>query len=61
MAWQSILAKKAEPIETRRALPDGPDDTHSRYIEGVVNGTLIGCLYLPNGNPASTGYVDRPG
>lgn len=29
-----------------------PDDTHSRYIEARVNGLLIGCLYLPNGNPA---------
>jgi exodeoxyribonuclease-3 len=25
---------------------------HSRYIEAAVNGLLIGCLYLPNGNPA---------
>ena len=28
------------------------DDTHSRYIEAAVNGVLIGCIYLPNGNPA---------
>jgi exodeoxyribonuclease-3 len=25
---------------------------HSRYIEATVNGIVIGCLYLPNGNPA---------
>jgi len=25
---------------------------YSRYIEAAVNGLLIGCLYLPNGNPA---------
>jgi exodeoxyribonuclease-3 len=25
--------------------------SHSRYIEATVNGILIGCLYLPNGNP----------
>ena len=25
---------------------------HSRYIEAAVDGVLIGCLYLPNGNPA---------
>ncbi len=25
---------------------------HSRYIEATVNGITIGCLYLPNGNPA---------
>ena len=39
-------------METRRGLPGDPDDSHSRYIEAAVNGILIGCLYLPNGNPA---------
>jgi exodeoxyribonuclease-3 len=47
----SILAKGAEPIESRRGLPGDPDDTHSRYLEATVNGVLVGCLYLPNGNP----------
>jgi exodeoxyribonuclease-3 len=28
------------------------DDTHSRYIETAVGGLIVGCLYLPNGNPA---------
>ena len=41
------------PLETRRGLPGDPEDTHSRYIEAAVNGVLIGCLYLPNGNPAA--------
>ncbi|WP_233509645.1 exodeoxyribonuclease III [Pedobacter chinensis] len=35
-----------------RGLDGDPDDTHSRYIEGFVHGMVIGCLYLPNGNPA---------
>ena len=35
----------------RRGLPGDPDDAHSRYIEAAVDGVLIGCLYLPNGNP----------
>ncbi|TCR72221.1 exodeoxyribonuclease III [Rhizobium sp. BK376] len=48
----AILARDAEPLLTRRGLPGDPDDTHSRYIEAAVNGLLIGCLYLPNGNPA---------
>jgi exodeoxyribonuclease III len=47
----AILAKGCEPVETRRGLPGDPDDSHSRYIEAAVNGVLIGCLYLPNGNP----------
>ncbi|TGV64050.1 exodeoxyribonuclease III, partial [Mesorhizobium sp. M00.F.Ca.ET.158.01.1.1] len=42
----------AEPLERRRGLPGDPDDTHSRYIEAEVNGLVVGCLYLPNGNPA---------
>jgi exodeoxyribonuclease-3 len=48
----AILARGAVPIETRRALPDDPADSHSRYIEAAFDGLLIGCLYLPNGNPA---------
>ena len=48
----AILVKGKEPVETRRDLPGDPDDIHSRYIEAAVDGLLIGCLYLPNGNPA---------
>jgi exodeoxyribonuclease-3 len=48
----AILARGQELIETRRALPGDDDDTQSRYIEAAVDGVLIGCLYLPNGNPA---------
>jgi len=47
----AILARGCEPVETRRGLPGDPDDSHSRYIEAAVNGRVIGCLYLPNGNP----------
>src|SRR3546814_8484166 len=32
-------------------LPGDPDDTHSRYIEAEVNGSVIASIYLPNGNP----------
>jgi exodeoxyribonuclease III len=48
----AILAHGNDPVESRRALPGDPDDIHSRYIEATVNGVLVGCLYLPNGNPA---------
>lgn len=48
----AILARGTKPVETRRGLPGDPSDTESRYIEAGVNGVLIGCLYLPNGNPA---------
>jgi exodeoxyribonuclease-3 len=48
----AILVLGRQPVETRRGLPGDPDDIHSRYIETSVDGILIGCLYLPNGNPA---------
>jgi exodeoxyribonuclease III len=47
----AILAKGTDPIEIRRGLPGDPDDSHSRYLEGLVHGVVVGCLYLPNGNP----------
>jgi exodeoxyribonuclease III len=50
----AILARGCEPVETHRSLPGDPDDAQSRYLEAAVNGVLIGCLYLPNGNPVGT-------
>jgi exodeoxyribonuclease III len=47
----AILARGTKPVEIRRGLPESGEDSHSRYIEATVNGVLIGCLYLPNGNP----------
>ncbi len=48
----AILARDRTPHETRRGLPGDPDDSHSRYIEAATKGVIVGCLYLPNGNPA---------
>jgi exodeoxyribonuclease-3 len=52
-AWNgvAILARGTQPIEMRRGLPGDPEDVHSRYIEAAVNEIVVGCLYLPNGNP----------
>ena len=47
----AILARGQKPVETRRGLPGDPGDSHSRYIEAAVHGVIVGCLYLPNGNP----------
>ena len=47
----AILARGADPVLTRRALPGDASDRQSRYIEAAVGGVLIGCIYLPNGNP----------
>jgi len=47
----AILARGDTPLEVRRGLPGDPDDLQSRYIEAAVDGILVACLYLPNGNP----------
>lgn len=48
----AILSRGEAPVETRRGLPGDPDDLHSRYIEATIGDLTLGCLYLPNGNPA---------
>jgi exodeoxyribonuclease III len=52
-AWNgvAILARGSDPVEIRRGLPGDPDDSQSRYIEAAVEGIVVACLYLPNGNP----------
>lgn len=48
----AILARGMQIEETLRALPGDAQDVNSRYVEAVINGVTVGCLYLPNGNPA---------
>jgi len=51
-SWNGVaILSRHEIKETRRGLDGDPDDSHSRYIEAFINGVVIGCLYLPNGNP----------
>jgi exodeoxyribonuclease-3 len=47
----AILSPGREPVVTRTALPGDPNDIEARYIEAAVQGILVGCIYLPNGNP----------
>lgn len=47
----AILAKGQEPIELRRTLPGDESDDQSRYLEAMVGGIVVACVYLPNGNP----------
>jgi bifunctional non-homologous end joining protein LigD len=52
-SWNGVaILSKTEIRELRNDLPgeDG-EFTHSRYIEAFINGIVIGCIYLPNGNP----------
>lgn len=54
----AILSCNEQPAQVMRELPGDLDDLQSRYIEAKVNGILIGCLYLPNGNPAPGPKLD---
>jgi exodeoxyribonuclease-3 len=53
VSWNgvAVLARGAEIKERHRALPGDASDSHSRYLEVEVNGLIVACLYLPNGNP----------
>src|SRR5690349_165304 len=44
----AILARGADPVLTRAALPGDEADEQARYIEAAVNGILVASLYLPN-------------
>ena len=54
----AILARGKEIKELRRGLPGDDEDLQSRYIEAMVDNVVIGCLYLPNGNPAPGPKLD---
>jgi exodeoxyribonuclease-3 len=54
----AILSRRTEPVLTRTSLPGDQHDTEARYIEAAVAGTLIGCIYLPNGNPQPSPKFD---
>jgi exodeoxyribonuclease-3 len=48
----AILSRGEKPQLLGKVLPGDDEDVQSRYIEAMVNGFMICCLYLPNGNPA---------
>jgi len=48
----AILSRHDNIKEIRRGLDGDPEDLQSRYLEATINDLTIGCLYLPNGNPA---------
>ena len=52
-SWNGVaILSKTEIKELRNDLPGEDDEyTHSRYIEGFTAGIVVGCIYLPNGNP----------
>ena len=47
----ALLARDAEPVVIRRALPGIASDMQARYVEAAINGVIVASLYAPNGNP----------
>jgi exodeoxyribonuclease III len=47
----AILARNADPVLIRTALPRNSKDDEARYIEAAINGVIVTSIYLPNGNP----------
>jgi exodeoxyribonuclease III len=47
----ALLSRRHEIHVTRQRLPGDQTDRQSRYIEAAINGIVVGCIYLPNGNP----------
>lgn len=52
-AWNGValLARGAQPVLTRNALPGDEQDDQARYIEAAISGIIVASIYLPNGNP----------
>jgi exodeoxyribonuclease-3 len=48
----AILSRSYDIEEFSRGLSGDDEDLQSRYLEAKINGIIICCLYLPNGNPA---------
>lgn len=50
--WNGVaIVSRTPPVLIRDRLPGDPRDQQARYIEAAVAGIIVGCLYLPNGNP----------
>src|SRR5579871_5578208 len=47
----AILARNADPVLIRTALPRNSKDDEARYIEAAIKGVVVTSIYLPNGNP----------
>ncbi len=59
-SWNGVAILSVASCRRRYAagLPGDPEDMQSRYIEATVNNIVVGCLYLPNGNPAPGPKLD---
>jgi exodeoxyribonuclease-3 len=47
LEWVAILSESGRNSGIKAGTTGDPEDSHSRYIEAIVNKIVIGCLYLP--------------
>lgn len=52
-SWNGValLSRGAPPLPIRSSLPGDATDRQARYVEAAIQGMVVACLYLPNGNP----------
>lgn len=54
-SYNGVALLSRHPVQhLALGLEGEPEDTQARFVEGVICGIRIGCLYLPNGNPLET-------
>jgi exodeoxyribonuclease-3 len=50
--WNGVaILSRRGLVQTNAVLPGDPTDKGARYIEAAIEGILVCCVYLPNGNP----------
>ena len=56
--FNGVAILSTRPMDVEHRLPGDVTDDQSRYLEAVIpderGAVRVGCLYLPNGNPAGT-------
>ena len=54
----AILSRTPDFSDIEIGLPGDQEDLQSRFIQSTINRITVGCLYLPNGNPAPGSKFD---
>ncbi len=58
-AYNGVAILSRHPVQAvTSTLPGDEADSHSRYLEVMIDGIRIVNIYLPNGNPTGTGKFD---
>lgn len=54
-SYNGVAVLSLHPVEcVNRTLAGDEEDSHARFLEVIVQGVRVVCIYLPNGNPVGT-------